>query len=50
MGGKKSIIMKYSGNKEPHISVGFFGEMKDFHPLVKGYQILRFSVNKRASN
>jgi len=47
VGGKKSIIMKYSGNKKPRISVGLFGEKGDVHPQVDGYQILRFSIKKK---
>jgi len=38
------------GNKKPRIPARVRVEMGDFHPLVKGYQILRFSVNKRTSN
>jgi len=33
--------------KKPHISAGGLKEMEDLHPLVNGYQILRFSGNKR---
>jgi|GEM_PF-4208776 len=39
--------MIYTNLKKPHISAGGLGEMEDFHPLVNGYQILRFFGNKR---
>jgi len=45
VGGKKSIIRKYSGNKKTRISAGFRDEeMEDVDPLFKTYQILRASV------
>ena len=45
--GKREGIKKKI--KKPRISARGWEEMEDFHPLIKGYQILRFTVNKRTS-
>ena len=43
----KSQNNEIFGSKNPAFLRGFgLREMEDFHPQVKGYQILKFSVNK----